>query len=111
MIIVTDTLYIIGGKTMKISTKLRRYAGYTPGDNFPFIMILPDSYEPPKKAGESFYHTTPSGRTIVRYPRAYGYPTLYHNSTRRVEVGEHWIRLYMNIDPQIYFPRGYYDKN
>jgi hypothetical protein len=39
----------------------------------------------------SYYHTTPSGRTIVHSPRAYGYRTLYHRATwYTLVVGEEW---------------------
>jgi len=46
----------------------------------------------PSVAGESYYHTTPSGE-LCEYPSAYrkafGRP-VYHPSTRRVEVGADW---------------------
>lgn len=45
----------------------------------------------PRTAGEAGYHTTPSGKTIVRHPGAYGYRTWYHCSTLRVEVGVAWL--------------------
>jgi hypothetical protein len=50
-----------------------------------------DGPSAPQELGERGYWTTPSGRTIVRHPNAYGYPTLYHCSTRRVEVGRDWL--------------------
>ena len=46
----------------------------------------------PGLAGQGFYWTTPSGKTVVHHPNAYGWPTLYHGSTRRVEVGLEWFR-------------------
>ena len=46
----------------------------------------------PKLVGNSGYHTTPSGKTIVNHPGAYGWRTVYHCSTERVEVGRNWIR-------------------
>jgi len=46
----------------------------------------------PKLVGNSGYSTTPSGKTIVNHPSAYGWPTVYHCSTERVEVGREWIR-------------------
>lgn len=46
----------------------------------------------PKLVGHSGYHTTPSGKTIVTHPGAYGWRTVYHCSTERVEVGCNWIR-------------------
>jgi len=45
----------------------------------------------PAVVGRSYYWTTPSGKTEVRYPNAYGWRTLYHASTRRVEVGVEWL--------------------
>jgi len=47
---------------------------------------------PPKLAGHAGYHTTPSGKTIVTYPSAYKWRTVYHCSTERIEVGREWIR-------------------
>lgn len=45
----------------------------------------------PTVEGEPSYHTTPSGKTIVHYPSAYKWKTIYHPSTQRVEVGFNWI--------------------
>ena len=45
----------------------------------------------PTLAGRSYYWTTLSGKTEVRYPNAYGWPTKYHHSTLRVEVGSEWL--------------------
>jgi hypothetical protein len=39
-----------------------------------------------KVTGEGGYHTTPSGKTIVHHPGAYGWRTVYHCSTRAVEI-------------------------
>lgn len=72
-------------------TAIRRYVGIS--DNFPPINIV-EGYDAPKSLGESFFHTTPSGKTIVNYPNAYGYRTLYHPSTRRVTVGAGWLTAY-----------------
>jgi hypothetical protein len=44
----------------------------------------------PREVGSGYYFTTPSGKTIVRYPNAYGWRTLYHPSTLRIEVGRDW---------------------
>jgi hypothetical protein len=46
----------------------------------------------PALVGESYYWTTPSGKTIVRHPNAYGWRTLYHPSTLAVECGAPSIR-------------------
>lgn len=58
-------------------------------NNIP-IEIIKDSNQPPTRVGESYYWTTPSGKTRVGSPRAYGWRTKYNCSTLRVEVGEHW---------------------
>ena len=41
--------------------------------------------------GHPGYHTTPSGKTVVTYPNAYGWPTIYHCSTEQIVVGRGWI--------------------
>jgi hypothetical protein len=46
----------------------------------------------PKLVGNPGYHTTPSGKTIVVHPGAYGWRMVYHCSTKHVEVGGNWIR-------------------
>jgi hypothetical protein len=55
------------------------------------VVVLPNSSSPPKTTGHGYYFTTPSGKTIVHHPNAYGYPTLYHGSTLAVEVGDKWL--------------------
>ncbi len=45
----------------------------------------------PEINGKSYYWTTPSGKTIVHHPNAYGWPTWYHHSTLRVVVGADWL--------------------
>lgn len=45
----------------------------------------------PQIVGRSYYWTTLSGKTEVRHPNAYGWPTLYHGSTIRVQVGADWV--------------------
>ena len=47
-------------------------------------------HSPPIISGSPGYHTTPSGKTVVRHPGAYGHSTLYHPSTVQVAVGEGW---------------------
>ena len=41
---------------------------------------------PVKATGEGGYHTTPSGKTIVHHPGSYKWRTVYHCSTRAVEI-------------------------
>ena len=55
------------------------------------IQIIPGIALAPRSVGQSYYWTTPSGKTIVHHPNAYRWPTWYHPSTRRVIVGEQWI--------------------
>ena len=59
-------------------------------DNGCPVVIIPDSTQAPKGEGSGFYYTTPSGKTIVQYPKAYGWRTRYHPSTYRITVGANW---------------------
>jgi hypothetical protein len=47
--------------------------------------------KPPETVGDAGYYTTPSGNTIVHYPSAYKWPTVYHCSTLEIEVGKGWL--------------------
>lgn len=79
-------------ETTQHQRKLARIAaGLNPRDTRP-VKVIPGGALAPRELGESYYHTTLSGKTIVRYPNAYGWPTKYHCSTRRVVVGEYWLR-------------------
>lgn len=73
----------------QIASMCRRLAGCSKYDNVS-VILFPGPSEP-TECGRGPYHTTPSGKTIVRYPSAYRWPTWYHASTRRVEVGADWI--------------------
>jgi hypothetical protein len=75
---------------MKMDKEKRRVIRILTGSavNIPIVEV--DGDDPPREAGESFYWTTPSGKTRVSYPRAYGWRTVYHHSTLRVEVGRDW---------------------
>ena len=53
--------------------------------------------QPPELHGSSYYYTTLSGGTVVRYPNAYGWPTRYVHSTLVVTVGEDWLKLLMEV--------------
>ena len=48
--------------------------------------------QPPIETGESFYYTTPSGKTIINSPNFYHWPKVYHASTLAVTVGRGWAR-------------------
>ena len=60
------------------------------GPRVPVVVVPGDGA--PAVLGEGSYHTTPSGLTRVRHPNAYGWRTVYHPSTIRVEVGAEWVR-------------------
>ncbi len=85
----TDLYAALLGASEPLRTAIRRVASADSRGSRPVIVI--DGDTPPGWAGESYYHTTPSGLTIVRHPSAYGWPTLYHASTLRVEVGVDWL--------------------
>lgn len=74
---------------MKISSLIRNELGLNKNNRYPVVIIEGNS--PPEIKGKKPYWTTPSGKTIVHHPSAYGWKTLYHKSTRRVEVGEEWL--------------------
>jgi hypothetical protein len=54
-------------------------------------VVVVDGGAAPRLTGESYYWTTPSGKTRVRHPKAYGWYTRYWHSTLAVEVGRDWI--------------------
>ena len=68
------------------------------GTPYPIMTVGGD--QPPRLEGESYYWTTPSGKTRVRHPNAYGWPTTYHRSTRRITVGVDWIKKNL-CDPKL----------
>jgi hypothetical protein len=67
----------------------RDVAGCNAHDSVPVVVVPGNSS--PRVAGRSYHWTTLSGKTEVRHPNAYGWPTLYHASTRRVVVGASWL--------------------
>ena len=72
----------------QLSKVVREVAGQT-GTPYPIQDV--DGFAAPKLVGRSYYWTTLSGKTEVRHPGAYGWPTLYHASTRRIQVGRGWL--------------------
>jgi len=70
---------------------VRHAAGGRGAADYRVPVIVVAGRERPRYRGEGGYHTTMSGRTRVYHPGAYGYRTLYHCSTRRVEVGARWL--------------------
>lgn len=75
--------------THRTTSRVVRAAADLSGTPYPIVVVAGDS--PPRLEGRSYYWTTPSGRTVVRHPNAYGYRTLYHPSTRRIVVGSDWV--------------------
>jgi hypothetical protein len=69
----------------------RRIAREYAGAHRTMPVVVVDSDEAPHIVGEAAYHTTPSGKTIVRHPNAYKWRTVYHCSTHRVRVGRGWL--------------------
>lgn len=76
-------------KDSRIRTHLRRLAGAANAGARPVHVVPGDS--PPTMRGRGYYYTTPSGKTIVRHPNAYGWPTRYWPSSRSIEVGVEWL--------------------
>lgn len=72
-----------------------RAAAGAAGSTCPVVVV--PGHARPSVEGEPGYHTTPSGRTIVRHPNAYKWRTVYHLSTIRIEVGETWVRRHCPI--------------
>ncbi len=74
---------------MTINRFVRNLAGLNNHDSCPVKIVAGN--RAPRMTGESYYWTTPSGLTRVHHPSAYGWPTWYHASTRRVIVGASWL--------------------
>ena len=72
----------------RLSKAVRAEVGMS-GKTYP--IVVEEGNDGPRVEGEPHYHTTPSGKTIVRYPGAYKWPTLYHPSTIRIVVGMGWL--------------------
>lgn len=75
----------------RIISQLVRAAIEQSGSQCPIKVV--DGFLPPRIEGRSYYWTTPGG-TVVRHPQAFArrhWPTVYHGSTRRIEVGAGWI--------------------
>jgi len=86
---IETTLQEIIDGTPALRRWLRLAAGLVARDTRPVAIVEGDGA--PRVAGDSYYWTTPSGKTIVHHHSAYGWPTWYHASTRRVEVGATWL--------------------
>jgi hypothetical protein len=75
-------------------TVARVIAGLSPdGARYPIQIV--DGHRPPRVVGQDYYWTTPSGKTIVRHPNAYKWPTVYHGSTRRVAIGRDYCAAFL----------------
>lgn len=81
--------------TTPLSITTRRMVRVEAGAGSRTPVRVVDGDSPPTLAGERGYHTTRSGRTVVRHPNAYrragGWYVVYHASTIRVEVGAGWL--------------------
>lgn len=85
------TLVVVSDSEKRaIRTLVRREAGCRLNDTFPKVIVV-EGCDSPHLCGNRFYWTTPSGKTIVTYPGAYKWPTIYHSSTRYVVVGRGWL--------------------
>jgi hypothetical protein len=73
--------------TLRFRRAARGVAGLSTGRTYHYPVEVIEGYSPPRLVGRSYYYTTPSGKTIVHHPGAYGWRTLYHPSTCRVVVG------------------------
>lgn len=72
----------------RFSKAVRAACGQS-GKSYPIVIV--DGFAAPRLRGRSYYWTTLSGKTEIAYPKAYGWPTLYHASERRIEVGAGWL--------------------
>jgi len=80
-------------KKMHVKTYLRNWAGLDGRTDRTPIEVV-DGYKLPILEGEPGYWTTPSGKTVVYHPNAYGWPTWYHHSTKKVVVGRGLLEAY-----------------
>jgi hypothetical protein len=82
----------IDGHTSVAARRAARDAAGLPRCDRRPVCVIPGASAPTCE-GAGYYFTTPSGKTVVHHPNAYGYRTLYHCSTRRVEVGARWLAV------------------
>jgi hypothetical protein len=76
---------------MELSQTARKLVREIAGAHRSMPVDVVDGSSSPEVTGESYYWTTPSGKTRVHHPNAYGWRTLYWASTLSVEVGRDWI--------------------
>jgi len=81
--------HIDGHTSVAARRAVRDAAGLLRSDRTRVDVIVGTSA--PTCEGASYFFTTMSGKTVVHHPGAYGWRTLYHCSTRRVEVGHLWL--------------------
>jgi len=84
-------------KTKKVDPERLARLWVDPHGRYPVWIITGD--QPPAMTGNSGYWTTPGGREI-KNPNSYGHPTVYHRSTRRVEVGRRWLHRHQAVEIQ-----------
>lgn len=71
--------------------RIRDYVGLSSGQQSVPIYIV-GGLSAPRMWGNRGYWTTPSGKTIVHHPMAYGWRTWYHGDSREIFVGVEWVR-------------------
>lgn len=76
-------------RTYRLISKLVRRELDAAGTPHP--IVFEDGFAAPRWEGESYYWTTPSGKTRVHHPNAYGWRTRYWPSTLRIVVGRGWV--------------------
>lgn len=75
----------------KTSLAARRLARQAAGAHASCPVDITAGNAAPKMTGQSYYWTTPSGKTRIRHPSSYRWPMWYHHSTIAVQVGIEWL--------------------
>lgn len=65
------------------------------------LLLLDKGNKKPVLLGESYYWTTPSGKTRIRHPAAYDWPKTYVPSSLAIHVGEVWARRWLRSHPDL----------
>ncbi len=86
-----------------ISKAVRAVLGLS---NTRYPIEFSDGFDEPQLRGHRQYWTTPSGKTVVRFPNAYKWPTKYHHSTLHIVVGAGWVlAVVMEAEKQLFEER------
>jgi hypothetical protein len=94
----SDTIHLKTKKLTALRSAARKEAG---ANRSTPIDILAKSDQAPEMTGEAGYTTTPSGKTTVRHPGAYGNRCVYHVPTLHVTVGQNWKPAVQNVPPEL----------